>query len=692
MKKIFIIIVSIFLFSNLSIGTQISSTNLVYSSKNHAIGYYANSHALLIGIENYQSNWQKIPNVKNQIEELDQVLQKKGFQTQKLINPTYHDLKFFLNSFISIYGQEKKNRLLIYYFGNTYQRNNQDYLVPIDAPSSRSSKILTKVISLKVLLKKINQSLNKHSIVFFEQPTPLYSLQRKNLPQNEISISFQSNQIIRQYFINQSKYPILGKTLIQLLTKPSHFSSDRHITGSEIGVFFSQQKTPILYKVFPNVSYSRGDFIFPLQEKIASFKLLNQGITPPKKPNLVPLSLVNLSHSRSIQTLKRPTNFQSNFTQKKVKPNVTPYQAWLKICYTQETYILEEFIQKYPNSFVLKRAKNRLRYLERKIRLKQQVHQKRIQKTKKFAQQLAQQKRKRELEEQTQQQNKKQSKQKATYWYNRAKKTSNRSLKIQYFTKALGFNSKHEDSYYYRGRAYNKQKKYTHAILDLTRAIQIDRTDAYNYYERGLSNQGLKRWNRMCSDLTTAIRYKNRFEDAYYYRGICYHNRKLYSLAKKDFTKAIQIDSRDPYNYFRRGKLYQILGKHRLAIQDFNQTVRFKKNHKEAYYYRGKSYHHEQQYQQAINSFSRAIQLNRRNANNYQARAESYLAINKKNRAIQDYQQSVRYSKSYQDRTKIRKIIKGLKNTRESTARSSRENTTRSSRENTTRNTTGDGW
>ena len=71
MKTFFIIITSIFLFSNLSIGKQISSTNLVYSSKNHAIGYYANSHALLIGVGNYQSGWQKIPNVKNQINELD---------------------------------------------------------------------------------------------------------------------------------------------------------------------------------------------------------------------------------------------------------------------------------------------------------------------------------------------------------------------------------------------------------------------------------------------------------------------------------------------------------------------------------------------------------------------------------------------------------------------------------------------
>ncbi len=56
------------------------------------------------------------------------------------------------------------------------------------------------------------------------------------------------------------------------------------------------------------------------------------------------------------------------------------------------------------------------------------------------------------------------------------------------YTKAILFNPKYAEAYYYRGLAYTGKDEPDKAITDLDRTIQLDPKNAWAYGRRGLRN------------------------------------------------------------------------------------------------------------------------------------------------------------------------------------------------------------
>ena len=110
------------------------------TSQDKSISYiYEESHALIIGVSEYNNGWSKLPRVKTDVREVSRALEKNGFDVEVVEDPTLEEPEIAIEDFIFEKGADPKNRLLIYYAGHGHTMKlgyggEIGFLVPADAP------------------------------------------------------------------------------------------------------------------------------------------------------------------------------------------------------------------------------------------------------------------------------------------------------------------------------------------------------------------------------------------------------------------------------------------------------------------------------------------------------------------------------------------------------------------------------
>ncbi len=100
-----------------------------------------------------------------------------------------------------------------------------------------------------------------------------------------------------------------------------------------------------------------------------------------------------------------------------------------------------------------------------------------------------------------------------------AVKNNDLSTAIINFTKASEIDPKYAIAYYNRGIAYNSLKKYPEALADYTKAIELDPKNVHAFYNRGVAYNALKKYEEALADYTKAIELDPKYVRAYYNRG-----------------------------------------------------------------------------------------------------------------------------------------------------------------------------
>jgi hypothetical protein len=90
----------------------------IIDSVGNAVGLYNESHALLVGINDYEGLWLIFPRVISDIKSVKGVHQLLGFSVEIIMKPTRKELNEAFISFIDRYGHAEKNRLLFYFAGH----------------------------------------------------------------------------------------------------------------------------------------------------------------------------------------------------------------------------------------------------------------------------------------------------------------------------------------------------------------------------------------------------------------------------------------------------------------------------------------------------------------------------------------------------------------------------------------------
>jgi tetratricopeptide (TPR) repeat protein len=104
-----------------------------------------------------------------------------------------------------------------------------------------------------------------------------------------------------------------------------------------------------------------------------------------------------------------------------------------------------------------------------------------------------------------------------------------------------------------------KSRNYQDAIVEYSKAIQLDPTDAQAFCGRGVAYYRLSDGHRALKDYNRAIELDPNLSIAYYRRGFLHYLTKDYSSAIVDYNKAIELKPDFALAYSNRGYVYRDL-------------------------------------------------------------------------------------------------------------------------------------
>jgi tetratricopeptide (TPR) repeat protein len=165
----------------------------------------------------------------------------------------------------------------------------------------------------------------------------------------------------------------------------------------------------------------------------------------------------------------------------------------------------------------------------------------------------------------------------------------NEHSKAVYFgTKAIEIEPNAPDAYYNRGCAFHKSKKYQEAIMDFSKAINLDKqTHVAAYFSRGVTKGELGDHQGAIADYNKALELNPHFVEAYYNRGLTKKKLKDYNGAILDYNKAIELNPNYVDAYNNRGSSKLSLEDYKAAITDYNKAIELNPMYSIAYQNRG---------------------------------------------------------------------------------------------------------
>ncbi|MBD2679611.1 MULTISPECIES: tetratricopeptide repeat protein [Nostoc] len=208
----------------------------------------------------------------------------------------------------------------------------------------------------------------------------------------------------------------------------------------------------------------------------------------------------------------------------------------------------------------------------------------------------------------------------------------NPSIQIQWQSIALGW----------RGKTYRLMKRYTEALQDFDRAIELDPKYAWAIANRGVTYRLMKRYTEALQDFDRAIELDPKYAWAIAAsRGQTYYLMERYTEALQDFDRAIELDPKYAPAIVLRGETYRLMERYTEALQDFDRAIKFDLKFGWLIALRGITYHSMERYTEALQDFDRAIELDPKYAPVIALRGQTYRSMERYMEALQDFDRAI---------------------------------------------------
>jgi hypothetical protein len=255
----------------------------IKNASGQEVGLYRESHALIIGMSDYQMGWPKLPGVIKDVEIVQKALEKHGFHVVQIRDQTRDQMFDSIHHFINNYGQQEDARLLIYFAGHGYSMKltygeNMGYFVPIDSPNPNKNKagFLSKALDMQQVEVWAKRIQSKHVLFMFDScfSGSIFALSRA-MPEN---ISYKTSKPVRQFITAGAANElvpdesIFRSQFVAALEGEADSDSDGYLTGVELGEFLQKKVTNYSrgsqhpqYGKIRNPHLDKGDFVFKIQ-------------------------------------------------------------------------------------------------------------------------------------------------------------------------------------------------------------------------------------------------------------------------------------------------------------------------------------------------------------------------------------------------------------------------------------------
>ena len=267
---------------------------VVKTSKGQPVALYRKSYALLVGISDYTAGWPDLESIPSELDQVEKVLNNKGFHVIRHNNPNGKKLKAIYQDFIAQYGLDKQNRLLFFFSGHGYTRmgGRRGYLVPSDAPNPFEDEkgFLRKALGMNHILSWSRDIEAKHALFLFDSCFSGTIFKAKALPRRPPIIERLAGKPVRQFITAGSageEVPansVFTPAFVDALAYGvGDLNKDGYISGTELGLYLQgkvpnhSDQTPQYGKI-KDFDLSQGDFIFFAQtNKINQEAVQNHG-------------------------------------------------------------------------------------------------------------------------------------------------------------------------------------------------------------------------------------------------------------------------------------------------------------------------------------------------------------------------------------------------------------------------------
>jgi tetratricopeptide (TPR) repeat protein len=192
-----------------------------------------------------------------------------------------------------------------------------------------------------------------------------------------------------------------------------------------------------------------------------------------------------------------------------------------------------------------------------------------------------------------------------------------------------------------RGLVYLDRQEYDRAIVDLTKAIELDPRWTSAYKWRGTAYFYTGRNDRAIADFDTAIRLDPTSGELYWRRGKAHEVAHDLTAALTDYSDALAIDPKSLRDYVSRALVFLKLGNAERALDDSNAALRIEPNNVHALTARGNAYRARGELDRAIDDYSTAIAADPFVARTYYERGVAYRLKGDRAHAIDDFKHEV---------------------------------------------------
>jgi len=147
----------------------------------------------------------------------------------------------------------------------------------------------------------------------------------------------------------------------------------------------------------------------------------------------------------------------------------------------------------------------------------------------------------------------------------------------RHYNEIIKRSSNHPEALVGLGRAYQKMRRYSEALVEFNHALQVSPNHAKAFAWRGETYQQIERYQEAIQDFNNAIELSPKYTEAITLRGETYRQMGRYQEAIQDFNNAFNENlTHDDKKYIlsRRGETHRQMGRNQEALEDFNLALR----------------------------------------------------------------------------------------------------------------------
>lgn len=149
--------------------------------------------------------------------------------------------------------------------------------------------------------------------------------------------------------------------------------------------------------------------------------------------------------------------------------------------------------------------------------------------------------------------------------------------------------TEHVESYN-KGNTLFRARKFTAAIEEYARAVELKPDYAEAFWAMGLCYNNMRNKQKAIDSFSKAIDSQPSYAKAYSARGSVYLSDKKFPAAINDYKKATEFNPRNEKNHFKLGFAYASSGMNQSAIKSYNRAIQWNDGYSKAYYNLGDCY------------------------------------------------------------------------------------------------------